>query len=238
VTVHGWISALPREELVARPVLAALAIGATWESIAERLACCEESRLRFPDRWTAEAETFATFPRAAHVGPDVGAAVEAARRLTVVAAQTGLRVGPITHGALAWALFLAGDDDAAAAEAERALAHPDASAWVGAVIQANAVLSLLATSRGDYGRSVEFARKAVESAGDIEAGMPPATAQAHVAYALALSFEGRFAEAEAEVARSLRAGGPPKDASRVFGLIALASIHCRGRRWRGRPSSG
>jgi ATP/maltotriose-dependent transcriptional regulator MalT len=236
VTVHGWISALPREELVARPILAALAaaletaIGAPWESIADRLACCEESRRLYPDRWTAEAETFATFPRAAHVGIDVGAAVAAAHHLRAVAAQTSLRVGPIAHGTLAWALFLAGDDEAAAIEAERALAHEDASAWVGAVIQANAVLSLLATARGDFERALRYAGKAIESAGDIEAGVTPAKARAHVARALALSFQGSLAEAETEAARALRAQGPPKDASRVFELVALASIHCRSGR--------
>jgi LuxR family maltose regulon positive regulatory protein len=52
-------------------------------------------------------------------------------------------------------------------------------------------------------------------------------ARAHVAHALALSFVGRLDEAETEALRALRAQGPPKDATRVFQLIVLASVHCR-----------
>jgi ATP/maltotriose-dependent transcriptional regulator MalT len=243
VTVHGWISAFPREELVARPVLAALgaaletAIGAPWESIERRLAACEEARRLFPERWTHEAETFATFPRAAHVGTDVGGAVAAALHLREVGALTSLRAGAITHGTLAWALFLAGDYESAEAAAERALADEDASAWAGAVIQANAVLSLLAAVRAKFERSLELAQQAIEAGSELEADTTPAMARAHVAHALALSFVGRLDEAEDEALRALRAQGPPKDATRVFQLIVLASVHCRlGRTARARET--
>jgi ATP/maltotriose-dependent transcriptional regulator MalT len=236
VTVFGWLSALPREEFVARPVLPALAaaletaLGEPWESVRQHLECYEESLRIHPDGWTPESQTFAAFPRAAHVGIDIGGAVEAALLLCKVAAHTDLGVGAIARGALAWALFLAGNLDEARSEAETALAYEHPALWAGSHITANAVLSVLAVDDGDAPRALEFGTKAVQSADQVRADQSPAAARARIANAVALSIDGKLEQAENEAVRALGTQGPPQDGSHVFELIALASI----RRRRGR----
>ena len=239
-SVIRWTSALPEDAIVARPLLPAFAaaractLGSPPEEVNRWLDLVDRSRRRFPKRWTPEAEAVATFPRAASLGTNVAAAVEAGRRLVEVGSRSSLHGGTIDLGTLAWALFLAGDVGEAKEAAEQALASEHVDVWAGGTVQADAVLALVAAEEDDVERALRHAAEAAEEAmvpREDRRGAAPMAVRARLAHAVAFALAGNLERAEREARAALDASPQRRDASRVFALIVLASIYRKRRRF-------
>lgn len=230
------IDRLPVDAVIRWPLLPAVAavaatlLDAPREDVDRWLTLYEDSVGHHPCDCSVDAEVLATFTRAAFLGTDIGAAVEAGNHLCELDTRTTLHTGAVAHGTLAWALYLAGDLAAAEREAKTALEHERDRTWPGGTLQGRAVLSLLAGEAGDDRRALELARQAADAAAAIDVRDTAITVRARVAIALATAASARLDAAERDAAHAVGALTVTRDASRVHALIALASI----RRRRGR----
>jgi LuxR family transcriptional regulator, maltose regulon positive regulatory protein len=230
-TLLRRVANLPQELLLDHPELAAaaaLASGLRSGPASERhwlLAIAEQSRVERPGAWSSYAEAGVSLARATWIDGDVGASVEHGRRAAELEHGEGSQIAVAALAALAYALFLAGDDDGAGAAAREAVGRPEAHKRPHGLLYALATLSMLETKKGRARAGETAARRALAIAREMGLSRSSTTGHAYVALAAALAAQGnlRQAEHEAERGEALRRGPEPSPVH-VHALLVLAGI--------------
>jgi LuxR family maltose regulon positive regulatory protein len=237
-TVQRWLARLPDDVITANPPMALLAAwvggpgNASKQEIERWLAAAETGDYRGPLPQGMSSVAFgAALVRAVNTFDDVARSLRAARRAVDAA-------GPRTSEsywsgvtALGRSLYLSGRAAEARALLEDVASHgpaPDEQPFV--VVNALALLSLLAGEDGDDEPALQLARHAMEVAEAQGVRYDPLTGVAYIALGRSTARHGRLAEAEHLLDQALQV--LPADSYAVQyaqALVELAGVrHARG----------
>ncbi len=211
-TVTGWLEALPDQAIAADPPLALAAAwvaglrGAPrgeierWLEAAERAGGVHEGPL--PDDLPSLASAVAVV-RAVFPFDDVGRALAAARRAVELADAEPSPSHWMGMAVLGHSLYLSGRSAEARPQLEQLARDVPPAAQPYAVINAFALLSLLAGEQDDGSASARLARRAVELAEAAGLGHVPLCGLAYLALGRALARDGHVDDAEAQLEHAL-----------------------------------
>ena len=203
-TVQHWLERLPDDFITANPPLAVLAAwvgGLGNRSLGEIerwLATAEASDYHGPLPAGMPSVAFAAaLVRAVNTFDDVGRSVRSARRAVVAASQRPSESYWMGATALGRSLYLSGQAAEAQAVLEDVASHaPAADQQPFVVVNAMALLSLLAGEDGDDDRAMVLARQAMDVAEAQGVRYDPLTGVAYLALARPTASRGGLAEAE------------------------------------------
>jgi len=224
------VEQLPHEVVLAHPELAAASALATTVARRPRhererwLSTAARSRRSSPDAWSPQAGVVAALAQALAADEEIGEAAGHARRaLRLAAKEDSGEVEASARSALAYELYLGGADDAAAAEAARALAAANPARRPNAIVRALGVLALVESDSGRHEETAALVQKALDI---VRHHGLAAAASAHVvqlARARLLLARGdlRAAESAAELGEQL-CRIPDPSLAHVFALLVLA----------------
>ncbi len=205
-TILRWVRTLPDESILEHPELAVAAAAAAvmpgHSTLEQRryLRIVDRARAERPERVTSYVEAFALLVRAIAIDGGVAQAVENGRRAVELA---GAVSDQILTGALtgyARALYFAGDLDAAWETALSVIEHPSIERRVPSHALARTTLALVAVERGWLESARGHAEKAKAVVGRIGTSRSWLGANASAALGAVLASEGKYAEAEHELA--------------------------------------
>ena len=208
-TLLGWISGLPDEVLIERPALAAAGATAAMSSgnqtvTRRRLLTLADRGIEASDDAESYARAVSAMVRAAAIDGSIGEAVTAGRQAVQLASTDPAAEGVLVsaYGALARALYFAGDDDGAWTAALTAIVHPDAEQRAPGHALARSTLALIAAARGRVASARvhgETARSILGSVGMIRTWLG---GNASAALGCVLLAEGHLPAAERELAHA------------------------------------
>jgi LuxR family transcriptional regulator, maltose regulon positive regulatory protein len=211
-TVQRWLDMLPDDVVTADPSIALVAgwVGgqgdASIQEIERWLAAAEAGHHREPLPSRLHSVPFvAALVRAVNTFDDVPRSLRAARRMLEVAGPRGSESYWMGVTALGRTLYLSGQTDEAQALLEDVASHgpaPDKQPFV--VVNAFALLSLLAGEDGDDERAAALARQAMDAAEAHGGRYDPLNGVAYIALARTMARRGSLAEAEQLLDQALR----------------------------------
>ena len=234
-TLLAWISTLSDEAIIARPALAAAGATAAISSgdatvVRQRLLALADRGIEASDDDESYARAVSAMVRAAAIDGSIGEAI-AAGRLSVELATTdpaaeGVLVS--AYGALARALYFAGDDDGAWTAALAAIIHPDAERRAPGHALARSTLAIIAVVAGPAGAArvhAETARSILGGVGMIRTWLG---GNASVALGSVLLAEGHLPAAERELAHAEHVfRDEVATVHSAWVLVLLARVPCR-----------
>ena len=236
-TLIKWIGGLPEDDLLDAPELAAVAAVSSCMlsgPVAERqrfLALVERTRVERPGMWTDYAAARAAVARAVGIESDIGATVAAGREAVDHARGMLGEADVAALGCLAFALYLAGDTDAAARAATQAVEHPTSPQQPFSLLIALGTLAFAELDRGRSYNAQMHADRAIAVGNLHGIGEISVSAIAFTALGAVHAAQGRWAEAEREAARAeLLRRAPDRNIPHAHALMVLADIRLqRGR---------
>jgi LuxR family maltose regulon positive regulatory protein len=237
-TVRRWLDRLPDEFITANPPIAVLAAwvdglgNASMQQIERWLAAAEAADHREPLPSGLRSVSFmAALVRAVNVFDDVARSLRAARRALEAAGPRASESYWMGATALGRSLYLSGQAAEARAVLEDVAGHappPDRQPFV--VVNAFALLSLLAGEDGDDERALALARHAMDVAEAQGVRYDPLTGVAYIALGRSMARRGGLAEAEQLLDQALQV--LPNDSHKVQyaqATVELAGVrHARG----------
>jgi LuxR family maltose regulon positive regulatory protein len=237
-TVQRWLARLPDDVITANPPMALLAAwvgglgNASKQEIEHWLAVAETGDYRGPPPQGMSSVAFgAALVRAVNTFDDVARSLRAARRAADAAGPRTSESYWSGATALGRSLYLSGRAAEARALLEDVASHgpaPDEQPFV--VVNALALLSLLAGEDGDDEQALQLARHAMEVAEAQGVRYDPLTGVAYIALGRSMARHGRLAEAEHLLDQALPV--LPADSYAVQyaqALVELAGVrHARG----------
>jgi len=207
-TLLRWIRTLPEDVVVDHPELAvaaatsAFVVGRGTLAVRRYLHLADRAQRDRPDGVDNYVLAEAAMVRAATIEGGVDAAVRWGERAVELATAGGDQALVAARGALARALYFAGEDDTAMAEASRAIEHPDIDRRPPGHAFARATLALVAVEHGDLARAREHAEVARRIVGRVGNSRTWLGANTSVALGKVLIAEGSLPEAERELAHA------------------------------------
>jgi LuxR family transcriptional regulator, maltose regulon positive regulatory protein len=237
-TVQRWLDGLPDDFIAANPPIALLAAwvgglcNASLPEVERWLAVAEAGDYRGPLPAGVSSVAFgAALVRAVNIFDDVGRALRASHQALEAAGPRASESYWMAMAALGRNLYLSGQATAARAVLEEVAADapaPDQQPFV--VVNALALLSLLAGEDGDDRRALGLAQQAMSIAEEQGVRHDPMTGTAWIALAQSTARRGGLAEAEQLLDQALQV--LRSDSYRVQyaqALVELASVrHARG----------
>jgi LuxR family maltose regulon positive regulatory protein len=235
-TLLRWVRALPDEQVVAYPELAvggATAATMIGRAVERRrlLHLADRARTVSAERYTPYVQAVAGMVRASAVDNDVGQAVREGQRAVALAETDADAVLVAALGGHSRALYLAGELDDAWTAGLRAIEHPDAAHRTPGHAFARSTLALIAAERGRPAVARLHAEKAKALVGAVGSSRSWLGANASAAVGVVLALEGRFADAERELANAERFfRDEVATVHHAWLLAVLARVRCqRGR---------
>jgi LuxR family maltose regulon positive regulatory protein len=234
--IFTWfLDMLSDEELARHPVVAAAGTSSLLRRPSaerERLTAIAEANLEsLPDAERRYVEVAVALSRAAHLDHELEIMVRRATRAVDLARSHAREVLVPALAILAYANYLSGDDAAARAAAEEAVAQPDAARQQHGLIYARALLALLECEAGRPHTAEVAARETVVAAGELGLAGTWTAGLAHHVLGEALLELGRVQEAERELDRAevlRRSPEPHLDHAHSLLVLTQARI-ARGR---------
>jgi LuxR family maltose regulon positive regulatory protein len=233
-TLVRWVKMLPDEKLVEHPELAmaaATAVSLTGPRTIERrrfLELAERGRRASPARFTPYVDAGIRMVRTFTFDRGVEASLVDGRRAVEIAEREADDVLVASLASLAHALYFAGDLVAASAEAQRALAHPEAERRPTAHAVARATLALADVDRGLLDGARAQAQKAKSLIGAIHSSRSWVGAVAYAASGSVHAAEGKLVEAERELVSAERYFHDElPTVHHSWLLLLLARVRCR-----------
>jgi LuxR family maltose regulon positive regulatory protein len=235
--VARWLGGLPQEAIMADPPVALVAAwiggfcGASKQQTEHLLAAVEDATWEgaLPDGISSLAFG-AALARAVLLFDDVGLSVQAARRALELAGPQSSTDRWMAQAALGHNLYLSGRPAAARSRLEELVRRVSAAAQPYAVLDASAVLSLIASDEDDDGTAVALATRAMAIAETHRLGAELECGIVYLALARTLRRQGRLTEAEEQLGRALALFVVDSMVvQRTHALLLLASVrHGRG----------
>jgi LuxR family transcriptional regulator, maltose regulon positive regulatory protein len=233
---HGqllsWTRWLPPEVLVEHPLLpaagalSAMLLTRPETEINQLLALAERAHQNHPEQWSPYLEAATEVTRVGSIqSGDVGDAVERGRRAAAAARLGGdiLTVGAL--GALAQALFFAGELEEARQIALEVVGRPDATDRPVGYLASLGLLALVDGEQGRVESAEAWALQALSFANERFQAQSWVASLAHLGLALACAATGRLDEAEREAARGERLRRSPQPTvGHVHALLILAHV--------------
>jgi ATP/maltotriose-dependent transcriptional regulator MalT len=233
-----WIDWLPREVLLAAPMLSSagvLAVMISGQPVDERgerlLHIAQEGARTEPPSVQLRVEIVGELVRAGVLTGDLAERLKSGRRAVELALSGDDELVAGTQAILAYALYLEGDWNGAATLAEAALERPEAPERPHAVIYALASRALVELERGHLHTAEANARRSLELARRLGLGAVNAAGLARVAMGHVLLVSGDAAGAERQLERAevlRRASRPTLEHVHALVLLAQARV-ARGR---------
>jgi LuxR family transcriptional regulator, maltose regulon positive regulatory protein len=237
-TVQRWLARLPDDVITANPPMALLAAwvgglgNASKQEIERWLAAAETGDYRGPLPQGMSSVAFgAALVRAVNTFDDVARSLRAARRAVDAAGPRTSESYWSGATALGRSLYLSGRAAEARALLEDVASHgpaPGEQPFV--VVNALALLSLLAGEDGDDEQALQLARHAMEVAEAQGVRYDPLTGVAYIALGRSTARHGGLAEAEQLLDQALQV--LPNDSQRIQyaqAMVELAAVrHARG----------
>jgi len=225
-----WLDWLPKEVMTENPMLAAAGVLAvtisgqpTDERAARFLQLAQAGAPTKPPAVKRRVAIAADGARAVELATDVGECVESGRRAVELALEGDDELVAGVQSILAYALYVQGADDEAAAVANAALERPEAPERPHAVIYALACRALVEAERGQIHGAEADARRAMELARRLGLAAVTAAGLARVAMGQVLLALGDVpgAERNLERAETLRRASRPT-LHHIHALLLLA----------------
>jgi len=233
-TLLRWIEALPEEQLLDHPELAASAATAATmlgKRTLERqrfLALADRAAAERPESSGVYAQAIAAMVRAGAVDGRLEVALENGRRAVELSESGADDVLVASLAAHARALYFAGDLDAAWKTALRAVEHPDVERRAPGHAFARSTLALVAADRGHLASARIHADRARAVIGGIGSSRSWLGANALAALGVLRLVEGEPAEAERDLASAERFfRDEVASVHHVWLLLLLARARCR-----------
>jgi LuxR family transcriptional regulator, maltose regulon positive regulatory protein len=236
-TVARWLAGLPAEAIAADPPMAFVAAwiggfgGASKQQTEDWLAAVEDQAWEgvLPEGISSLAFG-AALTRAALVFDDVGRALQAARRALQLAGPEPSPFHWMAQAALGQARYLSGQAAEARAPLEALAQRVSPIDQPYAVVDALAVLALLAGDQDDDQTATALAARAAETAKAQGLTTEPLSGIVHLALGRALLRQGKLAEAQERLEWALELFGIDAMAvHRAHGLLLLAAVrHAAG----------
>jgi LuxR family transcriptional regulator, maltose regulon positive regulatory protein len=237
-TVQRWLDGLPNDFVMASPPVSLLAAwvgglgNASMDQIERWLAAAEAGDYQGPLPQGMPSVAFgAALVRAVNIFDDVGRSLRAARRALEVAGPRGSESYWSGVTALGRSLYLSGQAAEARALLEDVAGHappPDRQPFV--VVNAFALLSLLAGEDGDDERALALGRHAMGIAEAQGVRYDPMTGVAYLALGRSTALRGGLAEAERLLDQALRVlRNDSYQVQYAQAMVELAGVrHARG----------
>ncbi len=228
-----WLIQLPLDQVAARPALAAIGamtsgLLAEPASIGRRYAAIAETgAAELPEPYRGYVQALVALTRGGLLDRDLGLVLSDARRAADIAAAQVPDMALPTLSVLAYAEYLAGNDDAARTATEAALERPEVAAGASGVVFTHAMHSLLELQSGRLQLALAAATRAVELTRESGLDGTWSAGLAHHALGEALLADGRAREAERELERACtlrRAGEARLDFTHSLIQLARARI--------------
>lgn len=233
-TLLRWVRALPDDQLLEHPELAAAAATAATmigQSTLERrrlLQLASRAQTERPAGFSPYVEAIARMVRVVAIDGDVGEAVlEGCRAVELAEAEVD-EILVAALGAYAQALYFAGQLDEAWAAGVRAVEHPDIERRAPGHAYARSTLALVAVDRLRLASARIHAEKAKSIVGRVGSSRSWLGANAAAALGSVLAAEGALAEAERELAYAERFfRDEVATVHHAWLLVLLARVRCR-----------
>jgi LuxR family maltose regulon positive regulatory protein len=212
--------------LPAAGALSAMLLTRPETEINQLLALAERAHQNHPEQWSPYLEAATEVTRVGSIqSGDVGDAVERGRRAAAAARLGGdiLTVGAL--GALAQALFFAGELEEARQIALEVVGRPDATDRPVGYLASLGLLALVDGEQGRVESAEAWALQALSFANERFQAQSWVASLAHLGLALACAATGRLDEAEREAARGERLRRSPQPTvGHVHALLILAHV--------------
>jgi LuxR family maltose regulon positive regulatory protein len=237
-TLVRWLDWLPTDLLRENPLLASTGVlafigsGQPFDERAIRLQGLAEEGARVkPLPVQLRVEVTGELMRASVIAEGVSEAVRASRRAVELATQGDNELTAAAYVALAYYLYLAGDDDGAEDAARSAIERPEASERPHALIYALACTALVHCERNQYETAAVFAKRSLELARRLGLAGGAAAGVARLATGQTLLATANPGDAERHLERAERVARAPRPAlEHVHALLLLVEARIgRGR---------